>query len=165
MKTYDNEYISIVEDILSNKEFNKIKYIEHHGITRFDHSIRVSYLSYKIARFFHLKSDEVARAGLLHDFFLSDEERTMKDKFLSTFTHPKKALKNAKELFELTKREENIIVSHMFPINFIIPRYLESIIVSSVDKLIALYEFSFKFRLKFKYVTNLYILVLFGIVK
>ena len=165
MKTYDTDYVSIVKDILDNQEFNKIKYIEHHGVTRFEHSIRVSYFSYKIAYKLHLNKEEVARAGLLHDFFLSDEDRTMKDKFLSTFTHPKKSLENSDKYFDLTKREKNIILSHMFPINFILPKYIESIIVSTVDKMVALYEFSFKFRTKFKYATNLYILVLFGIVK
>ena len=53
----------------------------------------------------------------------------------------------------------------MFPINIKIPRYKESFLVSIVDKIVALYEFSLKFKLKFKYVTNVLILVLFGVVK
>ena len=38
----DNSYKRIVGNILQNEEFNKIKNIEHHGITRFDHSLKVS---------------------------------------------------------------------------------------------------------------------------
>ena len=74
MKNIENdfEYINIVKHILSNDKFNEIKKIEHHGISRFDHSLKVSYYSYKVAKFLKLDSEEVARGGLLHDFFLSD---------------------------------------------------------------------------------------------
>ena len=94
----DLRYRKIVKNILDNEEFNKIKNIEHHGITRYDHSLKVSYYSYKIAKTLKLDYRQVARGGLLHDFFLSGEDRTFKDKFLSTFVHPKKAEKNAKEM-------------------------------------------------------------------
>ena len=43
----DTMYIEIVNNILNNDEFNKIKEIEHHGISRLDHSLKVSYYSYK----------------------------------------------------------------------------------------------------------------------
>lgn len=158
-------YSSIVKDILNNEEFNKTKYIEHHGVTRYDHLCRVSYYSYILAHKLRFKEREVARAALLHDFFFSDELRTGKEKFLSTFIHPKWALKKSKKHFELNKVEENIIESHMFPLNPKLPRYKESFLVSIVDKFVAAYEFSLKLRLKFKYVTNVLILVMFGVVK
>ena len=41
----DKEYKSIVEDILENKNFMKINDCRHHGITRLEHSLRVSYFS------------------------------------------------------------------------------------------------------------------------
>lgn len=160
-----NEFELIIQDILNNEEFNKTKYIEHHGVTRYDHLYRVAYNSYKIAKKLHFKYEEVARAGMLHDFFFSDELRSRKEKFLSTFIHPKWALKNSKKYFELNKIEENIIESHMFPINIKLPKYKESILVSLVDKVVATYEFSLKFKVKFKYVTNVFILMLFGVVK
>lgn len=163
--TYDSCYNSIVDDILTNKEFNKIKYIEHHGVTRYEHSIKVSYYSYKIANILNLSTEEIARAGLLHDFFLSKEDRTLKEKFLSTFVHPKTALETSNKYFDLTDREKNIIESHMFPLYTCIPRYKESFVVSLVDKVVGSYEFMCKFQTKFKYATNLYILVLFGIFK
>ena len=163
MKT--NEFETIVQDILENEEFNKTKYIEHHGVTRYEHLYRVAYTSYKISKKLHFKYEEVARAALLHDFFFSDELRSRKEKFLSTFIHPKWALKNSKKYFELSKLEENIIESHMFPINPKLPKHKESFLVSMVDKVVAAYEFSLKFKVKFKYVTNVLILVLFGVVK
>ncbi len=162
---YDSDYISIVEDILKNKEFNKIKYIEHHGITRFDHSVRVSYYSYLLAKNLNYNYLEVARAGLLHDFFVSNEKRSFKEKFISTFVHPKEALENSTKYFNLTNREKNIIQSHMFPFYKTIPIYKESWLVSLVDKVVGGYEFMCKFKTKFKYASNFYILILFSIFK
>lgn len=53
----------------------------------------------------------------------------------------------------------------MFPIYVTLPKYKESILVSIVDKLVSTYEFLYKLKLKFKYLTNLSILTLFAIIK
>ena len=66
----NNEYIELVKDISLNDEFKKLKKYKHHGDNRYDHSFRVSYYSYLIAKKFNLKTESIARAGLLHDFFL-----------------------------------------------------------------------------------------------
>lgn len=158
----DTNYVGIVNDILENAEFNKIKLIEHHGTTRYNHSVKVSYYSYKLAKFFKLNYREVARAGLLHDFFLSDEERTNMERFKSTFTHPKKAVQNACTYFQLNEKEKDIIRTHMFPINLSVPKYAESWVVSFVDKVIGTIEFSKKYKYKIGYVANLYLLFLFN---
>lgn len=166
---YDIEYTTIVDPILLNNEFNKLDDIEHHGTTRLEHSLKVSYYSYKIAKALKLNYQETARAGLLHDFFLSDEERTKTERFLSMFTHPKKALNTATDHFELNNIEENIIVSHMFPLNLHIPKYRESWIVSTVDKVIAVKEFSYAYQHKFKrelaYITNISLICLLSFIK
>ena len=159
------EFSTLTEDILNNKEFKKVKYIEHHGSTRYEHLMRVSYNSYRVAKFLHFRYKEVARAALLHDFFYSDELRTQKEKFISTFTHPKLALENSMKNFELNDLEQNIIKSHMFPIAFYLPRYKESILVSIVDKLVASYEFAHKFKIKFRYAFNVMCLLVIGIIK
>ena len=46
----DAEYLTIVNPILENKEFQRIGGCIHHGTTRLYHLMRVSYYSYKIAR-------------------------------------------------------------------------------------------------------------------
>lgn len=161
----DNEFTNIVGHILDNEEFNKIKEIEHHGISRFDHSLKVSYYSYKVAKALKLDYYDVARAGLLHDFFLSDDERTLKDRFLSTFVHPKKAEKNADIIFGINEREADIIRTHMFPVNLSVPRYAESWVVNFVDKVVGTYEFSKKFGYKLSYAANLYLIFLFNSLK
>ncbi len=158
----NNEYMYLVSDIYNNQEFVKTKEIEHHGVTRFDHSLRVSYYSYKIAKILRLDYKEVARAGLLHDFFLSSEDRDKKERFISVFKHPRICVLNSIIHFELSHKEIDIIRSHMFPINLKIPKYAESWLVSFVDKGVAVYEFSKKlsYKFKFKFVTNIYIFFL-----
>ena len=165
----DLQYRQLVGHILENEEFLKIKKIEHHGISRYDHSVKVSYYSYKIAKALRLDYEEVARGGLLHDFFLSPEKRSKKERFVSVFVHPKQAVETAKSNFNLTKKEEDMIRAHMFPINLTVPKYLESWIVSFVDKGVALNEFSVKcgFRLRFayRYAYNLLALLMIGFIK
>lgn len=161
----DIEYKEIVNHILNDDKFNKIKNIEHHGITRYEHSLKVSYYSYKISKFLKLDSEEVARGGLLHDFFLSDENRTTKDRIISTFVHPKKAVQNAEEQFSISDKEKDIIRTHMFPFNLSLPKYTESWIVNGVDKVIGFNEFCHKFGYKFAYIANVYMLFLINNVK
>ena len=84
----------------------------------------------------------------MHDFFLS-EINTKIEKMKSMFVHSKKSLKNSEELFNLSEREKDIIYTHMFPLNVNrVPKYMESWIVSFVDKLVAIYEFSYTFKRK-----------------
>ena len=161
----DLQYMSIVNNILDNEEFMKIKKIEHHGISRFDHSLKVSYYSYKIAKILHLDYEQTAVGGLLHDFFLSPENRTQKERMKSVFTHPKQAVEMARTQFELTKKEEDMIRSHMFPINLSVPKYAESWIVSMVDKCVATNEFAIKFRFRLKYAYNLFLLFAISFIK
>ena len=143
MKEYykDKLYISKVNDILEHPEFKKLENIIHHEGNRMNHSIRVSYHSYRICKFFHLDCDKVARAGLLHDFFFEDNTKlNIKDRLNVLINHPIYACNNAKKYFEISKLEEDIISSHMFPIGKNIPKYLESWVVDLVDDIEAIYE-------------------------
>ena len=137
-----NEYNTLVSDILDNEEFNKLKQIKHHGITRYDHCLRVSYYSYKVSKFFHLDYKAASRAGLLHDFFLDTYN---KNRLHLLINHPKIALENSKKYFTISKKEENIIKSHMFPVSLPIPTHFESWIVCISDDIAAIKE-----RLSFK---------------
>lgn len=165
IENLDKEYLKIVFDILNDKEFLKLKTCEHHGITRYDHSLKVSYQAYQFAKKHSFDYKSAAIGGLLHDFFLTDDDVTQKDKFLSVFTHPKLAQANALMKYDLNDKESDIIVSHMFPINLKLPRYKESWIVSLYDKKIALKEWGFKFNNRLKYSTNLAILLLFNFMR
>lgn len=160
----DKEYKKIIKDIFRNNEFKKIYNIEHHGISRMEHSLKISYYSYKIAKILKLDYVSVARGGLLHDFYLDGDERNTKTKFTDTFIHPKKALATSNHNFNLNEIEQNIIISHMFPIYLSLPKYKESILVNLIDKIIGsmelLYGFKCKCRYKFNYAYILLLLII-----
>ncbi len=163
MDINNKEYEKIVENILRNKDFNKLNNIEHHGISRYEHLVKISYYSYKLAKKLGFDYKSVAVGGLLHDFYLDGNERSKQRKFLDTFTHPKKALYTSSSIFNLNDIEKNIIISHMFPIYLSLPKYKESILVNLVDKVIGAHEMACEYRYKFKYQFN-YLYVLFGII-
>ena len=156
----DREFNEIIMPIMNNTEFLKIDKCRHHGITRLEHSLRVSYFSYKISKKFRLNYKEVAEAGLLHDFFVN-EQLTYRQQRLSAFTHPKKCLENACNNFSLSNMQRDIIFSHMFPlIPTRIPRYLESWVVSFVDKFVASYEFLKSYHKQYFFKLEKYTLLL-----
>lgn len=160
----DTRYYNLVCDIINNNEFKKIDNCVHHGISRFDHSCRVSYYSYKVSKILKLNYKEVARAGLLHDFFLS-ENISNKQKMISMFCHSRKSLENSSKLFDLSDLEKDIIFTHMFPLNANrVPKYMESWIVSFVDKIVAVYEFGYTFKRNFllKYQNAMLIMLILG---
>lgn len=138
MNYTNEEYQKIVQHILDNNEFQKTKEKVHHGISRYEHLLRVSYYSYIITKKLGLNYKETARAGLLHDFFLDEVDN--ENKFNALQKHPLYALKNAKKYYNLTDREEDIIKTHMFPVTFTPPKYLESWIVDIVDDISGVYE-------------------------
>lgn len=147
----DEEYLLIINNIMENEEFKKIENIKHHNTTRLNHSMKVSYYSYKIAKSLRLDYEDVARGGLLHDFYTDEisECKKVKDKIkLFSIQHPKDASLNATTYFNLSKKEINIIESHMFPVDYKIPKYAESWIVSLVDKALSIGEFSKKISYK-----------------
>lgn len=111
-------------------------YTQHGSTSTLLHSIAVSYFSCRLAHKFRLtySEKELIRGALLHDYFLYDWHEKDASHAWHGFTHPGRALVNAKEDFKLTKREEDIIRKHMFPLTPGLPRYRESILVCLVDK-------------------------------
>ncbi len=145
----DKEYISIVKDILVNSEFQRLKEYFHHNSSIYEHARRVSYLSYKISKLLDLDYRAAARGGLLHDFFLYDwrnhsEPELAAEKFHGLH-HPAIALKNSMRHFELSEKEKDIILKHMWPLTLTPPRYRESYVVTFVDKYLSSAEFLSEF--------------------
>ena len=164
----DEEYLYIINHILENEEFKQMNNIKHHNTTRMDHSLKVSYYSYLISKILRLDYQEVARGGLLHDFYTHEVRKCkkIKDKvLLFTTKHPDEAVENASNNFVLSEKEIDIIKSHMFPVDYKIPKYAESWIVSLVDKVLSFGEFSQKFSNKLGYLSNLYLLFVLNIIK
>ena len=133
------EYYDCIRDLIqSDTVLSMDNYTQHGSTSTLDHCIRVSYRSYKIAKSLKMDYVSAARAGLLHDLFLYDWHLEPKGKKLFQkhgFTHPRKALENANNNFELNKKEKDIILKHMWPLTLrSVPRYKESFLVSLIDK-------------------------------
>ena len=162
----DKNFQVIIDDILNNEEFQKLKEIRHHGQNRLDHSIKVAYYSYKIARFLKLDCESVARGGLLHDFFYEKNDKELITKRVKTLVeHPTYALKQAESTFDLNDKEKNIIVSHMFPVSLNLPMYAESWIVDLVDDVVAMCELYESKKRILAPATNLLALILIKLFK
>lgn len=105
----------------------------------YDHSLRVSFDSYRIAKRLGLNYEACAIGGLLHDFYDKPwQSNVSNNKFFQKhgFVHAAQARMNAKKTFPhlMNPLIEDIIMKHMFPLNIIPPRYLESWLVTLVDK-------------------------------
>ena len=83
----DEEYLSYVEDLLATEEVQKLaEYTQHMHSTRLEHSISVSYHSYKLAKRWNGNARATARAGLLHDLFYYDW-RSLTKALMPMFIH------------------------------------------------------------------------------
>jgi uncharacterized protein len=143
------EYYNIIKDIIENPEFRKTGDYKHHHTSILEHSIYVSFYSYKLAKKLKLDFRSVARGALLHDFFLYDWKMPHPEKGKNHgIEHPKTALRNASRLFELNKIEKDIILNHMWPFTRTIPGEKETVTVLLVDKYMASREFFMEARKK-----------------
>ena len=137
------EFELICEDLLNNEKFKRLSNELHHGITRYDHSIRVAKTTYKISKFLKMKNYKtVTRASLLHDFYVDEEIKDYSVQERLT-VHPNKALENVKSIMETNYIIEDVIKNHMFPLTKTMPKTKEGVLVSLVDKTVALYEMCF----------------------
>lgn len=125
----DAQYVAIVQDLLDQPAVKKLaNYTQHHHSNRLQHSIAVSYDSYRIAKRMHLDYRSTARAGLLHDLFYYDWRTTKFDLGSHAFIHPRVALRNAEKITNLNAKERDIILKHMFGATLALPKYMESLI-------------------------------------
>lgn len=151
----NEEFANIANDIINNPEYLKLKKEEHHGLNRYDHSLRVARKAYKMSSFLRLDYVSTTRAALLHDFFYNNEFRNEKANQRYK-RHPYMAINNAHKYFTLNSLEEDIIKTHMFPLTKRLPSSKEAYVVIVADKSASLYEFG-----KYKFSMQLSIIILF----
>lgn len=138
---FDPEYLECIADIIERPEVLEMEnFSQHSNSNRLEHSLYVSYNSYLICRKLGLDARSAARGGLLHDFFLYDRRDVSAPKGFHGIVHPRSALRNALEIFELNNVEKDIIKRHMFPLTITPPRYKESYVIMCVDKYCACLE-------------------------
>ncbi|MBE6795147.1 MAG: hypothetical protein E7533_01025 [Ruminococcaceae bacterium] len=154
-------FLKTAGDIYFSPQVQSLEQFEQHfKINRLQHIRSVAYLSFLITRKLGLDYKSTARAATMHDLFYYDwREKDLSHK-LHGYRHPGVAHKNAWYLCGyLNKKEEDIIKKHMWPLTIIPPRYLESLVVSSMDKYCAtievFYSSSSKYRDKFHKLTGI----------
>ena len=136
-----NEYLDVVDDIINHDDVRSMMRIPHHyDVSCYEHSVFVSYLSFSAAKKLGLDYVAAARAGLLHDLYLYDRDEKKQLSLHHYTIHPKMALENALKIADLSEKEKNIILSHMWPVPCSLPRSREAIIVNFVDKYCASVE-------------------------
>ena len=139
----------IAKDIIEKDKFKSLKNEPHHGLSRYDHVLRVAKNTYRISKILKMDYVSATRGALLHDYFNDSDYQNTKGLRKGSI-HPVIALNNARREYFLNQKEENIIVSHMYPLGDVKPNCKESWVVSSVDKSVAIYECArFKFKEKF----------------
>lgn len=134
------------KDILESGNFRRSgQYIQHGRISVRNHSLRVAECSIlieeKLERLgIRCQERELVRGALLHDYFLYDWHDKNSHERLHGFYHPRVALANASREYQLSDREKDIIVKHMWPLTVTPPRCREAWIVTTADKYCSLKE-------------------------
>lgn len=135
------EFLSCVADLLATPQVQSMRqWIHHPGVTCFEHSVFVSYIAFRLARRWGKDYRMAARMGLLHDLYLYDPADRSAHPGNQCFDHPVAACRNAEALMELSDKERNIILSHMWPLGGALPRSLEAWLVDLVDTVCASLE-------------------------
>ena len=147
MNRHMRAFTQVTGELLGSEPVRRMGQWKHHGpITTLDHSLFVAYLSYRAARLFRLDATAAARGGLLHDLYLYDSRDKTAHPGWQCFDHPRAAARNAAALTPLTKKERNIILSHMWPLGGALPRSPEAVLVDLVDTLCAGLELTRLYR-------------------
>ncbi|RLC26826.1 MAG: phosphohydrolase [Deltaproteobacteria bacterium] len=128
----ETEFLETAAPLLDNPTVKALSQYNHHrGKTRLDHVKEVAWLSFLWGKRLSLDCSAIVRGALLHDLFFYDWLR--EGPRLHGFRHHNISLKNARKVTFLSKKEEDIIKKHMWPLTIIPPRYPESFVVSFVD--------------------------------
>ena len=136
-----NQFCRVLATLERDPQVRRMEqYTQHKGNPTLRHCHNVAVTSFRMAQRLGWRIDEsaMARGALLHDFHLYTREK--KD-WKHLFRHPRLALHNAEQLFSLSKKEKNIITSHMWPLTVLaVPRSKEAFLVTLADKYCAFRE-------------------------
>ena len=138
MDRYLKEFTAITRELLDSQQVRSMGLWRHHGpVTCLDHSLFVAYWTYRAARFLRLDIRAATRGALLHDLYLYDPRDKSAHPGNQCLDHPRAAARNAAGLTDLSQKEQNIILSHMWPLGGALPRSTEAWLVDLVDTICA----------------------------
>lgn len=137
-------------DLLEKEEIQKMKdFIQHGRVSTYEHCESVVKVSDKLSKKLRLKNLDrhaMLRGALLHDFYLYDwhDEDDGQHK-MHGYHHAFVATDNASELADVGLKEQEIISTHMWPLNLTkIPKSREAWIVCLADKYVSTKETLFR---------------------
>ncbi len=132
--------------VLQNEHFQHCLRQKHHNVTVGEHSMGVAEDSLIIADAleklgFHADRDALVRSSLCHDWGMLDRYEKYDTQMETCIQHPGESLKiTKKEYPDLTDKEKDSILHHMFPVLPVPPHTLEGLIVCLADKKSAIRE-------------------------
>ncbi len=136
------QYLNTVKDVITSPDIRRLeKYDQHMGTSRLSHSVNVSYKSYRLASLLGWNAPAAARAGLMHDMFYYNFKEVGFTAREHCRIHPQIALYNARQSFDISPLESDIISAHMWLAAGKRPKYKEGYLVTMVDKYCAAEEF------------------------
>ncbi|MCI5616092.1 MAG: phosphohydrolase [Clostridia bacterium] len=130
-------------DILGSQGMLLSQSFRQHGdVSVALHCFFAAVVCVRLARALALRVDTRAlvRGALLHDYFLYDWHDPDPSHRLHGFRHAGFALRNAGRDFSLGPIERNMIASHMLPMNLVLPRFRESLLLCLADKICSFCE-------------------------
>jgi len=148
------EYQQYFESLYKDPKIKRIEINDQHrGSNTYLHVCKVTRLAYKLAKRSNRKVDfkDLILGAMLHDYFLYNWRLDTKKLVLHGHKHPRIALENARKDFEINDKVANIIISHMWPLNFFIfHKSYEAFLIGVADKCVSTREAltSQKYKLK-----------------
>jgi len=143
-KIREKEFLEIINGYCNDDVVKKMdEFFQHGNTTTLGHAVNVSWVCFLINEKLNLKADEkeLIEAALLHDFYLYDWHTQNPYGKLHGFIHPEIASENAKKYFNISKKQQEAIKSHMWPLNIIkVPKSKEAFILCMADKYCAVAE-------------------------
>ena len=143
------EFKEIIKDITENSNVTALKdHIQHINSSRYAHCEEVALYTFLICKKLKLDYISATRGAMLHDFYFYNwrNKHVEGQKKFHLFRHPRIALENALDIFDLNDMEKDIIIKHMWPVTIAIPKYKETFILSLVDKYFAIAEAFIKIK-------------------
>ena len=139
------EFKESMAELLLHENFRRLaNFRQHYKYTRLKHSVDVGYASFYVAKLLGLDYISAGKAALLHDLCFHEKtglKSGLKHSIKMLRQHPKDALENALEICELSEKERDIIIRHMWLVTLRPPKYIEGFVVTFVDKYCASREF------------------------
>ena len=141
-KAISREILRYGKDILHSDIFRQAAGETHHlhGSVA-DHTVNVCIVSVRLCRFLKRRrirvcEKDVIQAALCHDLGMIGRSSKYRDRRDSWRSHPKESIRAAHDLIpDMQDSVEEMILSHMWPVNGPRPRSREGMLLGTADKL------------------------------